>query len=167
MLTLLATRHTAPTPVIKVPGLCPASSSAVILGAHGHAGTTTLAAILPAQDLGLARDYDRGPAPEIRLLVVTRSTAWAAPMATMAVKALTDAGHHIDALAIINDGHPESPEATARFTALESVVGSVIRIPHVPVLRRGSVPAAVSARLPRRARRAFANLRSATHRYSG
>ena len=63
-------------------------------------------------------------------------------------------------LAIMSDGWPEPPAATARFRLLEPQVGAVVRIPFVPGLRLVDDPAAVA--LPRRALRALDQIRTAT-----
>jgi len=63
-------------------------------------------------------------------------------------------------LAIVSDGWPEPPAATARFRLLEPQVGAIVRIPFVPGLRLADDPATVA--LPRRALRALDQIRAAT-----
>lgn len=150
------------------PGQHPVSLLA--LGAHGRAGTTTLARLLPAIDLsvagpaslqeaGLQPDDILSAACPSRLILVTRSSAWAAPLAIETAHAITDAGHYINILAITSDGYPDSPEATARFTALAPTVGAVIRIPYIPSLTNSPDP--MTVRLPRRYQRALTKIRAA------
>jgi hypothetical protein len=138
----------------------------VVWGAHGGAGTTTLATWLqPAWDMGAAR-----PAPHPRypvtmtagrpLILACRCTTWSARAATTAVAAVTRAAGRVTVLAIVSDGWPEPPAATARFRLLEPQVTAVIRVPFVPGLRLADDPASVA--LPRRALRALDEIRAAT-----
>jgi hypothetical protein len=138
----------------------------VVWGAHGGAGATTLATWLqPAWDMGPARPgtHPRYPATVAAgrpLIVACRPTAWSARAATTAVAAVTQAGSRVAVLAIVSDGWPEPPAATARFRLLEPRVGVVVRIPFVPGLRLADDPATVA--LPRRALRALDQIRVAT-----
>jgi hypothetical protein len=59
---------------------------------------------------------------------------------------------------VVGDGLPEPAEARYRFRVLEGRVGAVVRMPFVPAFRVASSPAQV--RLPRRARRALAEIRA-------
>jgi hypothetical protein len=138
----------------------------VVWGAHGGAGTTTLATWLqPAWDMGPARPgthprYPASVAAGRALIIACRSTAWSARAATTAVAAVTQAGSQVAVLAVISDGWPEPPTAAARFRLLEPQVGVVVRIPFVPGLRLADDPASVA--LPRRALRALDQIRAAT-----
>jgi len=140
----------------------------VIWGAHGGAGTSTLAAWLqPAWDM---RAMGPGPGPPYPaavahgrpLLVTCKNTAWSAQRATAAVAAVIRHGGHVAVLAVVSDGWPEPAAATARFRLLEPQAGAVIRVPFVPGLRLAADPAGVP--LPRAARRALDQIRSVTGR---
>ena len=138
----------------------------MICGAHGGAGTTTLAQLLsPAWDMGAmrpARD-SRSPAIIARsrpLLVACHNTAAAAAAATAAVAALTRPGARVAVLVVVSDGWPQPPCATARFRLLAPQVGALI--PFFPALRVADGPAGVP--LPRAARRALDQIRAATGR---
>jgi hypothetical protein len=138
----------------------------VVWGAHGGAGTTTLATWLqPAWDMGSARPplhprYPLTMAADQPLIVACRCSAWSARAATAAVAAVTRAGGHVTVLAIVSDGWPEPPAATARFRLLEPQITAVVRVPFVPGLRLADDPASVA--LPRRALRALDQIRVAT-----
>ena len=151
---------------MRPPG--PRRGELVVWGAHGGAGTTTLATWLtPAWDM-----FSMRPAPDQRylkaiaagrpLLVACRNTAWSASRATAAVAAVTGMGGRVAALAVVSDGWPEPRTATARFRLLEPQVGAVIRVPFVPGLRLADNPADVP--LSRSARRALDQIRAATGR---
>jgi hypothetical protein len=139
-----------------------------IWGAHGGAGTTTLATWLqPAWDLGVMSPEPDPPYPAQaaagRVLVVAcRGTAWSAAQATKAVTAVTRQGGHVAVLAVTSDGLPEPVTATSRFRLLEASAGTVVRIPFVPGLRLADDPASVP--LPRRALRALAQIQAAAGR---
>ena len=138
----------------------------VVWGAHGGAGVTTLATWLqPAWDMGPGRPatHPRFPATAAAgrpLILACRSTVWSARAATTAVAAVAKAGGRVTVLAIIGDGWPEPPAATARFRLLEPRVDAIVRVPFVPGLRLADDPAAVA--LPRRALRALDQIRAAT-----
>jgi hypothetical protein len=140
----------------------------VIWGAHGGAGATTLATWLqPAWDMGPARPTARPRFParvaaSRPLIIACRPTAWSARAATAAVAAVTGAGSRVTVLAIVSDGWPEPPAATARFRLLEPHVQAVVRVPFVPGLRLADDPAGVA--LPRRAIRALDDIRAAVGR---
>jgi hypothetical protein len=143
----------------------------LVWGAHGGAGTTTLAALLrPARDMGAFRsdaDY-RYPPPNPHadpVLVACRCTTWSAIKASAAVTALTRGGGHVAVLAVVSDGWPEPPIATAWFRLLSAQVGTVVRIPFVPWLRLSNDP--VPARLPRAARQALSRIRLLTSSVEG
>jgi hypothetical protein len=143
-----------------------ARAELVIWGAHGGAGATTLATWLqPAWDMGPARpaQHPRYPATVAAarpLIIACRSTARSAHAATTAVAAVTKAGSRVAVLAIVSDGWPEPPSATARFRLLEPQTDLIVRVPFVPGLRLVDDPA--SAALPRRAVRALDQIRVAT-----
>jgi len=138
----------------------------VVWGAHGGAGTTTLATWLqPAWDMGSARPamHPRYPvtmAAGRPLILACRGTAWSARAATIAVASVTRAGGRVTVLAVVSDGWPEPPAATARFRLLEPQVAAVVRVPFIPGLRLADDPATVA--LPRRAVRALDQIRAAT-----
>jgi len=140
----------------------------VICGAHGGAGTTTLAQLLsPAWDMGAMRPARDPRSPAIiahgrPLLVACRNTAAAAAAATAAVAALTRPRARVAVLVIVSDGWPQPPAATARFRLLGPRVGAVIHLPFIPALRLADGPAGVP--LPRAARRALDQIRAATGR---
>jgi hypothetical protein len=137
----------------------------VVWGAHGGAGTTTLAGWLqPARDTGAIRSPPGPPYPAELvhgqpLLITCRNTATAACLATTALAAVTRHGGHVTAVIVISDGWPEPAAATCRFRLLHPHT-AVIRVPFIPALRTADVPASVP--LPRRARRALAQIRALT-----
>ncbi|MFI0351017.1 hypothetical protein [Actinomadura sp. 9N407] len=135
----------------------------LVIGAHGGAGTSTLAALLdPAHDLGTVdrlSDADRsrlqtqGP-----VAIVARNTVAAAWHATRAVTAVAatcqETGGHIAALVIVSDGAGSEPrEATARFGLLQGRVRGLVRMSFVPMLRLVDDPTTVM--LPAKARDAL------------
>jgi hypothetical protein len=132
-----------------------------LLGAHGGAGTSTLAFLLRSDlDLGAARephldawDYRMQGRP---LVLVTRNNAPAAVRAEAVVNALAGRGIHVAVLAVISDGLPEPCTASYRFRVLSSRVGWVVRVPFVGMLRTTEDPA--PARLPFGAHRAVARI---------
>jgi hypothetical protein len=142
----------------------------VIWGAHGGAGTTTLAVWLqPAWDMGAMRPEPDPPYPAAvahgrALVVACRNSAWSARQATKALATVTRQGGQVAVLVVVSDGWPEPVTATRRFGLLESQVWAVIRIPFIPGLRLADDPATVP--LPRRALRALAQIQAATGRNS-
>ncbi|QKG20083.1 hypothetical protein [Actinomadura verrucosospora] len=132
-------------------------------GAHGGAGTSTLAALLPAAwDMGSIEpllELDRAPlrAKGRPIVLAVRNTATAATRATAAIGVLREWEERVSALAIVSDGGPESRDATARFALLEARVGGIVRVPHVRQLRLVEDPAGVV--LPGKARQAVEQLR--------
>ena len=140
----------------------------VIWGAHGGAGTSTLAAWLqPAWDMGAMRPepdpkYPASVASGRPLVVTCRNTAQAARQATTAVNAVSRQGGHVTVLAVVSDGWPEPAAATCRFRLLEPHAGAVIRIPFIPALRLADDPAGVP--FSRRARRALTQIQALTGR---
>ena len=135
----------------------------VVAGAHGGAGVSTLAALLPAVwdmgSLGPLLELGRSPlrARGRPVVLAVRNTAVAARAATAAIGALAGWEERVAALAIVSDGGPESREAMARFALLEGRVGGVVRVPHVRALRLAEDPSAVV--LPGKVRQALGELR--------
>lgn len=135
----------------------------VVAGAHGGAGTSTLAALLPtAWDMGSIEsllELDCAPldAKGRPIVLAARNTATAAKRATTAIGVLRDWDERVAALAIVSDGGPESRDATARFALLEARVGGIVRVPHVRQLRLVEDPA--EAVLSGKARHAIDQLR--------
>ena len=137
----------------------------VVAGAHGGAGTSTLAIWLqPAWDVGMVRGRPRmdgaafstGGRP---LVLAVRNTVPSAGRATDVVNALIWQGVRVDVLAVVSDGLPEPAEASYRFALLAGRVPVIVRIPFVPSLRAAASPAGVD--LPRKARRAIASIQAA------
>ncbi|HEY1619276.1 MAG TPA: hypothetical protein VGG25_16770 [Streptosporangiaceae bacterium] len=139
-----------------------------VWGAHGGAGTSTLAAWLqPARDLGAMpagrqAAYPAAATTGRALVVACRSTAWSAARATSAVAAVARAGGFVTVLAVVSDGWPEPEPATSRLRLLEPRVGALVRVPFVPGLRLADDAAVVP--LPRRALRALALIHAAAGR---
>lgn len=140
----------------------------LIWGAHGGAGVSTLAALLrPARDMGVLHpesayrhsilNQDTKP-----VLIACRCTTWSALKASAAVSALTKVGGTVDVLAVVSDGWPEPPIATAWFRLLSAQVGVVARVPFVPWLRVCNDPSL--AKLPRAARHALSVIRQVADR---
>jgi len=138
----------------------------VVVGAHGGAGVTTLTGLLrPAWDMGTVRKPGPGRGP-LRpagrpVLLVTRNTVAAAGQAVAAARLLAEQRVPVAVLAVISDGLPEPAEARYRFGVLESRVGAVVRVPFIPAFRIAADPLSVT--LPRRARRALAEIRALAH----
>ncbi|SEF78460.1 hypothetical protein SAMN04489712_10222 [Thermomonospora echinospora] len=134
-------------------------------GAHGGAGTSTIARLMyPAWDMG-SLEHLLGPGhPPLRdrrrpLAVVTRNTVAAARHATNAVTALHQAATPIAALVIVADGAGSEPrDATARFSLLQGRVGGIVRMPFISDLRL--VDDATTIDLPKRARDALGAIRA-------
>ncbi len=135
----------------------------VLAGAHGGAGTSTLAALLaPAWDMGVisgpaAGGLRPGGGP---VVLAARNTVAAAGCAVTAVSAITRAGAWVAVLVVVSDGLPEPAEARYRFRVLEGRVGAVVRMPFVLAFRLTDDPCRVD--LPRRARQALAEIRALT-----
>jgi hypothetical protein len=155
-------RHRRSTPPVRPrPPAGPQPAEIVVAGAHGGAGTSTLAVLLaPAWDMGAIRTPgDGGLRPGGRpVVLITRNTVAAAGRAAAAITAVGAAAVPVAVLVVVGDGLPEPAEARYRFRVLEGRVGAVVRMPFVPAFRVASSPAQV--RLPRRARRALAEIRA-------
>ena len=138
---------------------------ALVWGAHGGAGTSTLAAWLhPACDMGSMRPglYPRYPAWVANgrpVVVACGTTAAATRAATTAVTAVTRAGALVCVLAVVSDGWPEPATVSARLRLVGPQVSAMVRVPFVPGLRLVDDPAA--APLARQARRAVEQIRAA------
>jgi hypothetical protein len=139
----------------------PFPNEIALLGAHGGAGTSTLAFLLRSElDLGAAReshldawDWRMQGRP---LVLVTRNNAPAAVRAEAVVNALAGRGIHVAVVAVIADGLFEPCSASYRFRVMSCRVGWVVRVPFVGPLRSVENPA--NARLPWSARRAVARI---------
>ena len=133
----------------------------VLAGAHGGAGTSTLAVLLaPAWDTGvISGPVAGGLRPGGRPVVLAaRNTVAAAGRAVTATGAVTRAGAWVAVLVVVSDGLPEPAEARYRFRVLDGRVGAVVRVPFVPAFRPAADPRSVA--LPRRVRRALAEIRA-------
>jgi hypothetical protein len=143
------------------PSRRPLLAEIVVVGAHGGAGVSTLAALLgPAWDMGVVRGPRLGGAlrPGGRPVVLAaRNTVAAAGQAVAAATAITRQGTQVAVLVVVSDGLPEPAEARYRFRVLEGRVGAVVRMPFIPALRAAGSPLQVD--LPRRAHRALAEIR--------
>jgi hypothetical protein len=164
-----ATRHPAEAPdPAAAPNHERQRRELVIWGAHGGAGTSTLAVWLqPAWDMGAMRPEPNPPYPAAVAygrapLVACRNTAWSARQATKALATVARQGGQVAVLVVVSDGWPEPVTATRRFGLLESQVRAVIRVPFIPGLRLADDPATVP--LPRRALRALARIQAVTGR---
>ena len=148
------------------PGTAWQVGEVVVAGAHGGAGTSTLTSWLqPAWDVGVVRRrpkqessvFSTGGRP---LVLAVQNTVPSAAQATDAINALIWQGVRVDVLAVVSDGLPEPAEATYRFDVLAGRVPVVVRVPFVASLRAAASPAGVD--LPRKARRAIAEIQAAT-----
>ena len=166
MRSMPAQARSAPAPSA---GRRKGSREIVVTGAHGGAGTTTLAALLHTTwDMGVFRCPAGGPAIRTGgrpVVLVTRNTAAAAARAVGAVNALDGHGCPIAVLAIVSDGSPEPPAAVYRFRVLAGRVGTVVRVPFIASLRAADDPA--QAALPRKARRSIADIETAAFAPAG
>jgi hypothetical protein len=131
-----ATRHPAEAPdPAAAPNHGWQRRELVIWGAHGGAGTTTLAVWLqPAWGMGAMRPEPDPPYPAAvahgrALVVACRNTAWSARQATKALATVARQGGQVAVLAVVGDGWPEPATATRRFGLLESQVRAVVRVP--------------------------------------
>jgi hypothetical protein len=151
------------------PGARGAHGVIVVVGAHGGAGTTTLAILLqPAWDMGVVRPPGQGPPcfrPGGHLVLVTRNTTIAAGRAIGAINALSSQGARVAVLAVVSDGLPEPAPASYRFQLLRPRVGVLVRVPFVAALRAADDP--VSVDLPRKADRVLAEIRGAALSLAG
>jgi len=136
----------------------------VLAGAHGGAGTSTLAALLaPAWDMGPVSETAPGDglwSGGRPVALAVRNTVPAAGRAVTTSSALAGVGIRVAVLVVVSDGLPEPAEARYRFRVLEGRVAAVIRMPFVPAFRVAAHPSLVD--LPRRARQALAEIRALT-----
>jgi hypothetical protein len=135
----------------------------VVVGAHGGAGTTTLAILLqPSWDMGMIHPTQGRPSISPTwgrpIVLVSRNTAAAAARATAAANAITCQGERVAVLVVVSDGLAEPPAAAYRFQVLGARVGAIVRVPFIASLRIADDPA--QADLPRRARRSLATIRA-------
>jgi hypothetical protein len=93
-------------------------------------------------------------------VLVTGNTVAAAGRAIAATTAITSQNTPIAVLVVLGDGLPEPAEARYRFRVLQGRVGAVVRMPFIPAFRAAGYPLHVD--LPRRARRALAEIRAIT-----
>lgn len=131
-------------------------NGAVVLGAHGGSGATTVTRLLPEPtfDLGPARDTQgemRLVTPHGRpIILTTRFTVPGFVAASAAVTGLREQGLKVDCLVVVPDGAgPEPREAKVRLRMLEGHVGATLRLSFIPALRGMPEPPAL-ADLPRR-----------------
>ncbi|MEV4251672.1 hypothetical protein AB0J52_00740 [Spirillospora sp. NPDC049652] len=123
-----------------------------LIGAHGGAGTSTLAALLGgALDLGTT---DHVPeVDDTPMVLVTRNTVASSRRAVTARHYLGQVGHRVRVLAIVDDGFGEPRDASSRIALLVPQVAGVVRVPFIPALRLTTDPTQVH--LPSKARRAL------------
>jgi hypothetical protein len=145
------------------------SREIAVAGAHGGAGTTTLAILLqPAWDMGTVRRPVRGLPPPCTggrpLVVVAQNTPAGAARATTAVNDINWLGERIAVLVVVSDGLPELVAAAYRFQLLAARVNAVVRVPFVAALRAADDPAQVD--LPRKASRSIADIRAKALTYA-
>lgn len=135
---------------------------AVVVGAHGGAGTSTVRAFLPdpAYDVGCLRQPD-GVFQEVEtfgrpLILVARATVLGARAAAEAARELAEQGHTVACLALVSDGAGAEPlDVKIRMRLLEPRVHALVRVPFVAELRSVEQPHQVLP-LPRRAQYAMA-----------
>jgi hypothetical protein len=154
----------------------PARAGWFVAGAHGGAGTSTLAALLrsyaaaawpgarlPVYDLRAFPDRDpreiaaRTAPPGLAgpVIVTARGNAEGARRAVTAVTALDWLGVPVAVLAVVADGAGPLPRAARqRLNLLGERAGTIILVPFAAELRASASPR--EARLPRPVRRAVA-----------
>jgi hypothetical protein len=143
------------------PARYPPPDGIVLAGAHGGAGTSTLAVLLaPAWDMGAVSGTASGGlrpgGPPV--VLAARNTVAAAGRAAAAASVIAGGGARVAVLVVVSDGLPEPAEARYRFRVLEGRTGAVVRMPFVPAFRVAAGPSRVD--LPRRARQALAEIRA-------
>ncbi|MFC5187210.1 hypothetical protein [Actinomadura harenae] len=136
----------SPSPAPSLP------DSLQLIGAHGGAGTSTLAVLLGgARDLGTT---DHVPeASDTPMVLVARNTVPGSRRAVTARHYLGRVGHQVRVLAIVDDGFGEPRDASSRFALLAPQVAGVVRVPFMAALRLTTDPGRVS--VPSRVRRAL------------
>ncbi|TDQ55009.1 hypothetical protein [Actinorugispora endophytica] len=138
------------------------TTDCVLLGCHGGAGTSTLAALLGTQwDLGSYESETLRIETFGRpLLLVTRDSAPASARAVEAVTGVSGSGTTVAGLVVVADGSgPEPREATVRLRLVEDRVERVVRFPFVAGLRYADIADAGRVGLPKKAERALAEIR--------
>jgi len=146
-----------------VPPRQPAAARIAVIGAHGGAGASTLAALLaPSLDLGTVcvpgLQPGRPVPPGAAVVLAARCTTASAARAVAAVSALERQGAVVAVLAVTGDGLPEPAGAAYRFAVLEGRTGALVRVPFIPALRAADSPRLI--RLPRAAVRALDLIRA-------
>lgn len=148
----------------------------LVAGAHGGAGTSTLAALIreqlgagmPVYELPACPDSDPAavaaatalPAMAGPVIVVARGTSEGARRAVIAVTVLELVGIRPAALAVTGDGAGPLPRAAMqRLAALDGRVGAVIRVPFAAELR--ALGYSQQMRLPARLVRAVTDVLAA------
>ncbi|MDE3723155.1 hypothetical protein PWG71_17320 [Nocardiopsis sp. N85] len=137
----------------------------VVLGCHGGAGTTTLAALLGTPwDLGsYTPERDLIAVFGRPLILVSRDGITATARLAEVLNVLERNGLRPAALVVVADGSgPEPPESSARLRLVGERVGSMIRFPFVPGLRYVDATDAARVALPRKASRALARITMVT-----
>ncbi|MFC3998118.1 hypothetical protein ACFOVU_19470 [Nocardiopsis sediminis] len=140
------------------------ASDAVLLGCHGGAGTSTLAALLgtPWELGGHAPGLERIETFGRPLILVSRDSAPAVARAVEAVTAVVDAGATVACLTVVADGSgPEPREASVRLRLIEDRARRIVRFPFIAALRYADTADLDKIRLPRKAERALAEIRDA------
>jgi hypothetical protein len=187
------TAHAARTPAPPVqahPGRAASARLTVcVAGAHGGAGTSTLARLLRSE---LAAAYPDGLVPRVEdkaaipdahpqllaaagllpippagvpMILVARGTPEGARRAVTALAALERRRVRPAALAVVADGAgPEPPLAVQRFDLIAERCGPLIRVPFAAAVRAGSGPESgpAPAQFGRRFHRAITALAAAT-----
>jgi hypothetical protein len=161
-------RDRGPAPVFDAHGPGPGGGGRyvrplLLVGAHGGAGVSTLAALLqPAFDVGVVRDWSAFANPQRHpLAVVTGWTVSAAGQAVAQVAGAVRAGMPPRVLIVVADGWPEPKAARVRFRLLETQVGQVVRVPFVRGWRYADRPD--PATVPRPVLRALEEVRAAVY----
>lgn len=131
-------------------------AGAVVLGAHGGSGATTLTHLLPAPT------YDLGPAVDTQghartvttygrpLILTARYNVPGVVAASRAINGLREQNLSVECLVVVADGAgPDPREAKVRLRMLEGHTGAILRLSFVPALRGMPEPPAPGD-LPRR-----------------
>jgi hypothetical protein len=104
----------------------------LVAGCHGGAGTTTLAQLVGAYDVGVWRPQ-RTPYP---VVLVARGTVHGADRAAMSVRATLVAGVLPAAVVVVADGPWPEPRLTRlRLHLLSGLVPVMVRLPYVTAWR--------------------------------
>lgn len=126
-----------------------------LIGCHGGAGTSTLAALLPmATDLGVfdQRTFDSLQV-ERPLVLVARDTVPASMRITETVNMLDLLGQPIAGLVLMAEAPGRVPPHTrSRLRLLENSIPAVLRVPYVPQFRFLDLVSASRVKLPRKVR---------------